>query len=246
MIFDCDSLSFRALSIDLYKHKNGLFKVKKRPHAAISYRLSGEGDFLIDSKMIRVMQGDILFIPSDMPYEVEYSVSESIVIHLLDCSYGIPEVYRPQNPVYFESVFTRLLDSFDGYSQNRMKTEIYRLFSEMEEDRESGGISEALSSAIILAEREYSDPTLDVEAMCRAAFTSRSGLQREFARRFGTSPGQYLTDLRLERAMELLFKGELSVREVAMKTGFSDEKYFSRAFKAHFGVTPGKIKGGGY
>jgi len=59
-----------------------------------------------------------------------------------------------------------------------------------------------------------------------------------FRARFGRTPTQYLRDVRLRRAQQLLLTTDLSIAEVAVRTGFRDASYFDRAFKKRFGVTP--------
>ena len=56
----------------------------------------------------------------------------------------------------------------------------------------------------------------------------------------GSSPHQYLLELRLARARNLLEETSLSVKEVAQNAGFEDEHYFCRFFKQKTGRTPGQ------
>ena len=55
---------------------------------------------------------------------------------------------------------------------------------------------------------------------------------------------EYLGELRLRRAQELLKDSELSVNEVASKCGYTDIAYFSRSFKKRLGVSPSKWRKG--
>ena len=82
----------------------------------------------------------------------------------------------------------------------------------------------------------------DIEAACEAAFVTASTLQRGFAKHVGMSPKQYLTQLRMNRALELLADNELSVKEISLACGFVDEKYFSRAFKKKYGCSPSQMR----
>ena len=58
----------------------------------------------------------------------------------------------------------------------------------------------------------------------------------------GLSPLQYINDLRLNRAMDLLKKGRCSTSEAAGMVGFEDYNYFGRIFRRKFGVTPTQVK----
>ena len=76
MIYNFDELTFQVLSIARFKHKNGFASVNSRPYAALSFRESGVGRFEINGERIVTEPGDVLFIPADTEYKVEYSSSE--------------------------------------------------------------------------------------------------------------------------------------------------------------------------
>ena len=69
-------------------------------------------------------------------------------------------------------------------------------------------------------DREYAKP-LDVEALARGVNMSSGHLSREFKRAYGESPYSYLMTRRIERAMALLQRGDLSVTEVCFEVGCS-------------------------
>jgi AraC-like DNA-binding protein len=86
-------------------------------------------------------------------------------------------------------------------------------------------------------DREYAQP-LDVEALARDAHTSAGHLSREFRRAFGEPPYSYLMTRRIERAMALLRRGDLSVTEVCFAVGCSSLGTFSTRFTELVGVPP--------
>jgi AraC-like DNA-binding protein len=86
-------------------------------------------------------------------------------------------------------------------------------------------------------DREYAQP-LDVEALARAAHMSAGHFSREFRRAYGESPYSYLMTRRVERAMALLRRGDLSVTEVCFAVGCSSLGTFSSRFTELVGVPP--------
>jgi AraC-like DNA-binding protein len=86
-------------------------------------------------------------------------------------------------------------------------------------------------------DREYAQP-LDVEALARGAHLSAGHLSREFRRAFGEPPYSYLMTRRIERAMALLRRGDLSVTEVCFEVGCSSLGTFSTRFTELVGVPP--------
>jgi AraC-like DNA-binding protein len=86
-------------------------------------------------------------------------------------------------------------------------------------------------------DRDYAQP-LDVEALARGANMSAGHLSREFKLAYGESPYGYLMTRRIERAMALLRRGDLSVTEVCFAVGCSSLGTFSTRFTELVGVPP--------
>jgi AraC-like DNA-binding protein len=86
-------------------------------------------------------------------------------------------------------------------------------------------------------DREYAQP-LDVEALARGVHMSAGHLSREFRLAYGEAPYGYLMTRRIERAMALLRRGDLSVTEVCFAVGCSSLGTFSSRFTELVGVPP--------
>jgi AraC-like DNA-binding protein len=86
-------------------------------------------------------------------------------------------------------------------------------------------------------DREYAQP-LDVEALARGAHMSAGHLSREFRRAYGESPYGYLMTRRIERAMALLRRGDLSVTDVCFAVGCASLGTFSTRFTELVGIPP--------
>ena len=86
-------------------------------------------------------------------------------------------------------------------------------------------------------DREYALP-LDVESLARGVHMSAGHFSREFRRAYGESPYGYLMTRRIERAMALLRRGDLSVTEVCFEVGCSSLGTFSTRFTELVGVPP--------
>ncbi|HWV49863.1 MAG TPA: helix-turn-helix transcriptional regulator [Microbacterium sp.] len=86
-------------------------------------------------------------------------------------------------------------------------------------------------------DREYAQP-LDVEALARGIHVSAGHLSRLFKQTYGESPYAYLMTRRIERAMALLRRGDISVTDVCFEVGFSSLGTFSTRFSELVGVPP--------
>lgn len=90
-------------------------------------------------------------------------------------------------------------------------------------------------------DREYAEP-LDVEALARDAGLSSGHLSRSFREAYGESPYSYLMTRRIERAMTLLRRGDLSVTEVCFAVGYGSLGTFTTRFTELVGVSPGRYR----
>jgi AraC-like DNA-binding protein len=90
-------------------------------------------------------------------------------------------------------------------------------------------------------DREYAQP-LDVEALARGVHMSGGHLSRQFRLAYGESVYAYLMTRRIERAMALLRRGDLSVTEVCFTVGCSSLGTFSSRFTELVGMPPSAYK----
>lgn len=98
--------------------------------------------------------------------------------------------------------------------------------------RFSAMVREAQNRILRLAAQD-----IDFPALARALGTSYTSFRRAFKQQTGLAPAQFQSEIRLNRACDLLASTELSVSEIADLTGFDTVFYFSRAFKKKTGVT---------
>ncbi|WP_325431943.1 helix-turn-helix transcriptional regulator [Dyella sp.] len=92
-------------------------------------------------------------------------------------------------------------------------------------------------------DRDYAQP-LDVEALARGVHMSAGHLSRQFKLAYGESPYSYLMTRRIERAMALLRRGDLSVTDVCFAVGCASLGTFSTRFAELVGMSPGAYRRG--
>jgi AraC-like DNA-binding protein len=85
---------------------------------------------------------------------------------------------------------------------------------------------------------EHLAENIELETLAEIAGLSKWHFARAFKQSVGTPPHFYLIQRRLERAQELLAETDLSLGQIALKSGFSDQSHFSRRFRMFVGVTP--------
>lgn len=95
--------------------------------------------------------------------------------------------------------------------------------------------------AVRYINENYTDPSLSLAQLSQAVFTSEGHLTRLFKQFTGSSPYNYITQLRLAYACELLDSG-VNVLDTSVQCGFHDYTAFLRAFKAAYSVTPHRYR----
>ncbi|HWF18020.1 MAG TPA: AraC family transcriptional regulator [Verrucomicrobiae bacterium] len=97
--------------------------------------------------------------------------------------------------------------------------------------------SNAIQLAITRLQNEF-ERDLNMKLLAQELGVSYSWFRHRFTAHTGLSPHQYLLELRLVHARNLLAETEFSIKEIAMQTGFEDEFYFSRLFRQKLNLTP--------
>ncbi len=86
------------------------------------------------------------------------------------------------------------------------------------------------------------ESSIDAVEMSSFAKISIPTVYREFRRHFNTTPGEFVTRRRLQRAVALLRETKLPIAEISSRLQFSSPFYFSRRFKQYFGITPSECR----
>jgi YesN/AraC family two-component response regulator len=95
-----------------------------------------------------------------------------------------------------------------------------------------------MQKALMLIEKNISNPDFSVEEMSRELYLSRVALYKRLLALTGKTPIEFIRSIRLKRAAQLLEMSRFTVAEIAYESGFNNPKYFSRYFKAEFGMLP--------
>lgn len=80
------------------------------------------------------------------------------------------------------------------------------------------------------------------QSLAREIHISERECYRIFRNALGTTPGNLITSIRLQKAQELLRYTDKSILEIAVETGFGTESYFCKTFKAYHHITPGAYR----
>ena len=95
-----------------------------------------------------------------------------------------------------------------------------------------------LEKAIAIVEKFIEDPVFTVEKFAQEMFDSRVQLYRKLKGLTGLSPNEFVRNIRIKRAAEILVKEGITVGEVMYRVGFSNRSYFNRCFRQVYDTSP--------
>ncbi|MGV2987531.1 helix-turn-helix domain-containing protein [Vibrio sp. E150_011] len=107
-------------------------------------------------------------------------------------------------------------------------------------DKTSAKHDDWKTNVIQLVAEQCTHAEFSTSSAAKALFISERSLQRRFKSLFGVTFSDYLSEVRMEKACEMLLQGD-KVADVAFACGFNDPSYFSQRFKLYFGVSPSKF-----
>ena len=232
-----------------------------RPYQLIHFVLSGHGSLSIDGRQFEVSAGDAFLIPAAQVSYYEAAQDDP-------WSYAWVNFLGIQSQTYLRQIMAA---TEEGYVIRDLPTEKYRaaifellsfqedttssflavnsillrmisfLFADIDFHEPDWGQSHAADEIRFYLDMNYSKKLKLKEAAAHLGYHPHY-LTRIFKERFGITPKQYLTDLKLKKACGLLCSTELPVAVVAESLGFEDALAFSRLFRREYGVSPSNYR----
>ena len=228
--------------------------VKKVPEAHAGFLVVGEAhNGAAALELIEELSPDLLITDIRMPkmdgmeliercYRFHPSIEMIIVSGYSDFAYA-------KAALRF-GVLDYLLKPVDFPDLAAVLSRVWRRLSKADDDfalseplQEGGARGDlALRAAEILRERYREHPSIN--ALSDGFHVNPAYLTRAFKEAFGVSPGRYVLDLRISSARKLLEEEPtMEIKEIAAELGYSDQCYFSRAFRRMVGMSPLEYRG---
>lgn len=188
----------------------------------------------------------IVFVPAQLPYVRKAQKEEMIVIHFLADGEQTQDIklFLPKNADTFEKLFDEIYRVWKnkdaGYRLKAGELLFQILYMITTEEQEEQGCGSMSSRAARMIKKNAENVNFSVSQLAPALNISGAYLRRLFKEEYHMTPKEYLTLCRLEIAKSLLNTGYFTVSEVAGRSGFENEKYFSTVFKKYCGVPPKK------
>lgn len=157
---------------------------------------------------------------------------------------GENPIFTCGDPDRMRDCFAKMLETYhsSGIRVYAMLAQLYLILTQlMEENVVKNGPEENTRTYLDRALRYISDNysyDVSVQGMADYVGVDRTYLYRIFSEAMNISPARYLTQVRMNKAAELLKVPEYSVLQVALSTGYKDISHFSNVFKKYYGIAP--------
>ena len=122
------------------------------------------------------------------------------------------------------------------------RAQILSIFYGMLHKLSSDNIPGELLGAMRLINGNYCDASLTNAKLAAVCNISEVYFRKLFTKHFGISPKQFIIDVRIQKAKQMLAEGTFGISAIAEKCGFSNQYHFCRLFKHHTGITPSEYR----
>ncbi|MFA6101750.1 MAG: AraC family transcriptional regulator [Victivallaceae bacterium] len=227
------------------------FPAETKKFVQIFWGVRGEGEFRIgDSSYVLHCNEVIYHLPGEDHFHKSQSPVWAYHWFTLDGplavafiqGFGYSREVMPAGrcPVDLFLQLETLMREMSPYSQRKMLSvavDILALAGSRDDSKNSCG--QVVSHFIELVQENYSNPSVNINELSDQLKIHRTTLTRLFKKRMLVSPGEYLLQLRLQRALSLLRETDYPVYEIGEMVGIPHRGYFCRLIRRTVGVSPG-------
>ena len=240
--------------ISSFQKRSKLYgKIQSRASHGFLFRIKGDADYTIDGKILRVNEGELIFLPKGSCYEYVTSNGEENQYTSINFNANIQ---NPEIKVYPLKDFKNANYMLQGFSdiwtfgteseKYQCLSDFYELLSYVSrlehQWSEAHGIYNIIEPAIEYLKQHIYDNKLRVERLHHLCGISDTYFRRLFISKFAMTPQRYITKERLAYARLIIESGDYdSINSVSESVGYTDALYFSKAFRKQYGVPPSSL-----
>ena len=209
-------------------------------------------DLIIADIMMPVMRGDELckqlkndMATSHIPIILLTALAgEEEVIKGLEC--GADEyIPKPFNIGVLRTTIAGILANRERIYRRLSSLEVVNAGDRLEDINCNDSLDwKFISTVKREVEKHMDNPDFNVDKLCELLAMSRTSFYNKLRTLTGKSPADYVRQIRLNRAAQLIMEDKHSIVEIAEMTGFSDAKYFREVFKKYYHISPTEYKKG--
>lgn len=225
------------------------------------YTLKGEGEIKIKDQIHRVKPGEafLVKIPSDHRYRFPEDSDEWELIHITLSGKESVQFYHSITEQYghilklnfYDEPIVHIFDLLKRVSENTLR-DVYdtsmaafsflmKLERHLSYVKPAKEVPDSIAKSFIFIHNQYDKP-ITLDDIIRASGLSKYYFSRLFQQTTYLSPIEYLTKVRINKAIELLRNKELTIEQIALEVGYDNGNYFNKVFRKSTGLSPGKYR----
>ena len=239
-LLDCLLLTDICEVVTIYSPTGRRYETSDRQWYGLSFCESGRIVYHHDGKKIVSDRDHAILLPKGATYYLRGEATGNFpLINFTAIGPTVNEFLQIplKEPEQFFRDFERLKKMFlEQSSRAEIMSAMYGILAKLiSEDRDE---SDPTSAAVDYIREHLDDPALSNAELAKQCGFSEVYLRQLFKEYRGTTPKQYILDLRLKKARDLLTNSGMRVSEIADRCGFSSVYHFSRAFHGAVGMSP--------
>lgn len=224
--------------------KGKYLQIHNRPTFALSFCKSGKITYTHNGKQYISTPDRAVILPMGETYELYNNLGGEFPLINFTCTEQFTDeiltIPLKETDEYFRDYEKlRRLEAFNG-SRLKMMGIFYGILDRLLD--ESTAKNPHLSHALQYIAANLDDPTLSNIKIAEEAGISEVYLRRLFLESCKTTPKQYIIEIRIKKAGQLLRENRLTIHDIAVLCGFSNVYHFCRAFKQYSGLTPSEYR----
>ncbi|MBR7133137.1 MAG: helix-turn-helix transcriptional regulator [Clostridia bacterium] len=228
----------------VYSPKGRVFNMEKRSNYGLSFCKSGQITYTHKGNNFVSDINHAVILPKNAEYSLHGDKTGDFPIINFECNgLNIDDflVFELKNPESYLVDFERLNRLFLlGGNRPKQFSIFYNMLSRLSADKLTP--ENPLFNVGEYIEKHFDSLDLTNKGLAEVCGISEAYFRKLFPEYFGTTPKQYVLEIRMRKAKQLLEGSKQTVTQVAEKCGFSNIYYFCRAFKGYTGLTPSEYR----
>lgn len=229
-----------------------------KPFVQFYWGIAGVGIINIDGKEHRMKPSNVCFY---LPHNRQYVRPESELWEFRWMTFAGPLAeavikgfnvrqkphYAGKCPEDLFEILGREIREGSYYSQRLASSMVYQILAvasaaAYSKHKAQQNYSDLPKRAVNLIRHSFANPDTNIDSIADSLGVHRVTLGRVFRKEIKTSPKEYLTTLRMDKAAVMLDSTDLSIKEISRNSGFRDPNYFEKVFKKTYKITPTDYK----
>lgn len=223
----------------IYSPKGRFAEMNNRKNYGLSLCREGQITYSHNGRDFVSDKDCVIILPQGASYTLKGDKTGTFALINFTCAQPLCDTFMTipiQGTEAFEKDFEKIKELF-LFPENHAKimSIFYNMLHSLTKEE---SICKTIAPAINYIEKNYSSPDISNELLAGLCNISEVYLRKLFLKHLKMTPRQYLLEIRLQKAKQLLSEGVLKINAVGEKCGFSSPYHFSRFFKNQTGLTP--------